>query len=66
MISWGKMTKWVLSTIYWRRNCQKEVVGIVGPNSTGKTTMVRMIAGEINPMKDGALEDSSYLTNRNM
>ena len=26
-----------------------EVVGVVGPNATGKTTMVRMIAGEIEP-----------------
>ena len=26
-----------------------EVVGVVGPNATGKTTMVKMIAGEIEP-----------------
>ena len=26
-----------------------EVVGVVGPNATGKTTMVRMIAGEVEP-----------------
>lgn len=32
-----------------------EVVGIVGPNSTGKTTFVKMLAGVITPTK-GALE----------
>ena len=26
-----------------------EVIGVVGPNATGKTTMVRMIAGELEP-----------------
>ena len=26
-----------------------EVVGVVGPNSTGKTTLVRMLAGELEP-----------------
>ncbi len=26
-----------------------EVVGVVGPNATGKTTFVKMLAGEINP-----------------
>ena len=26
-----------------------EVVGVVGPNATGKTTMVKMIAGELEP-----------------
>lgn len=28
-----------------------EVVGVVGPNSTGKTTFVKMLADEINPTK---------------
>ena len=26
-----------------------EVIGVVGPNATGKTTMVKMIAGELEP-----------------
>ena len=26
-----------------------EVVGVVGPNATGKTTLVKIIAGEIDP-----------------
>jgi ATP-binding cassette subfamily E protein 1 len=30
---------------------EKEVIGILGPNATGKTTFVRMLAGVINPDK---------------
>jgi ATP-binding cassette subfamily E protein 1 len=29
--------------------CTGEVVGVVGPNATGKTTFVRLLAGEIKP-----------------
>ncbi len=35
-----------------------EVVGIVGPNSTGKTTMVRIIAGEMEPDQGWCTMDS--------
>ena len=35
-----------------------EVVGVVGPNSTGKTTMVRMIAGEMEPDQGWCTMDS--------
>ncbi len=35
-----------------------EVVGVVGPNSTGKTTMVRIIAGEMEPDQGWCTMDS--------
>ena len=35
-----------------------EVEGVVGPNSTGKTTMVRIIAGEMEPDQGGCTLDS--------
>ncbi len=61
MISWGKMSKemgsFQLSTEEGRVR-SAEVVGIVGPNSTGKTTMVRMIAGEITPDQGWCTVDS--------
>ena len=61
MISWGKMSKemgsFQLSTEEGNVR-SAEVVGIVGPNSTGKTTMVRMIAGEIKPDKGWCTVDS--------
>ena len=40
-------------------------VGVVGPNATGKTTMVRMIAGRSNPMRVGALWMPKSRTNLN-
>ena len=36
-----------------------EVVGVVGPNATGKTTMVRMIAGEIEPDRGWCTMDAT-------
>ena len=42
-----------------------EVVGVVGPNATGKTTMVRMIAEKSNPMRVGALWMPKSRTNLN-
>jgi len=61
MITWGEMTKkmgsFQLSTGKGKVR-SAEVVGIVGPNSTGKTTMVRMIAGEIEPDQGWCSVDS--------
>ena len=52
ILSWGDMEKslgdFQLKTGEGRVR-SAEVVGVVGPNATGKTTMVRMIAGEIEP-----------------
>ena len=35
-----------------------EVVGVVGPNATGKTTLVKIIAGEIDPDEGGCTMDA--------
>ena len=43
-----------------------EVVGVVGPNATGKTTMVRMMQVKLNLTKAGAQWMLRYPTNRNM
>ena len=52
ILKWGGMTKkmgdFTLKTGEGGVR-SAEVVGVVGPNATGKTTMVRMIAGEIEP-----------------
>ena len=52
ILSWGDMEKTLgdfkLNTGEGEVR-SAEVVGVVGPNATGKTTMVRMIAGEIEP-----------------
>ena len=52
ILEWGDMEKkmgdFSLKTGEGRVR-SAEVVGVVGPNATGKTTMVRMIAGEIEP-----------------
>ena len=40
-----------------------EVVGVVGPNATGKTTMVRMIAGEIEPDRGWCTMDATVSYN---
>ena len=52
ILKWGDMTKkmgdFTLKTGEGGVR-SAEVVGVVGPNATGKTTMVRMIAGEIEP-----------------
>ena len=52
ILSWGDMEK-TLGDFKLKTGegevRSAEVVGVVGPNATGKTTMVRMIAGEIEP-----------------
>lgn len=52
ILSWGDMEKTLGDFKLKTGEGQvrsAEVVGVVGPNATGKTTMVRMIAGEIEP-----------------
>ncbi|MEE2747143.1 MAG: ribosome biogenesis/translation initiation ATPase RLI [Candidatus Thermoplasmatota archaeon] len=50
ILEWGDMVK-TQGTFNLKTETGKvhssEVVGVVGPNATGKTTMVRMIAGEL-------------------
>ena len=50
ILEWGDMEK-TQGTFHLKTENGKvhssEVVGVVGPNATGKTTMVRMIAGEL-------------------
>jgi ATP-binding cassette subfamily E protein 1 len=50
ILEWGDMEK-TQGTFHLKTETGKvhssEVVGVVGPNATGKTTMVRMIAGEL-------------------
>jgi ATP-binding cassette subfamily E protein 1 len=52
ILQWGDMEK-TLGEFHLKTGKGEvrsaEVVGVVGPNATGKTTMVRMIAGEIEP-----------------
>jgi ATP-binding cassette subfamily E protein 1 len=52
ILQWGDMEK-TLGEFHLKTGKGQvrsaEVVGVVGPNATGKTTMVRMIAGEIEP-----------------
>lgn len=52
ILSWGDMEK-TLGDFQLKTGQGQvrsaEVVGVVGPNATGKTTMVRMIAGELEP-----------------
>ena len=52
ILSWGDMEK-KMGEFYLKTGegqvRSAEVVGVVGPNATGKTTMVKMIAGEIEP-----------------
>jgi ATP-binding cassette subfamily E protein 1 len=52
ILKWGDMEK-TLGTFKLKTGegmvRSAEVVGVVGPNATGKTTMVKMIAGEIEP-----------------
>jgi len=52
ILSWGDMEK-TLGDFHLKTGegqvRSAEVVGVVGPNATGKTTMVRMIAGEMEP-----------------
>jgi ATP-binding cassette subfamily E protein 1 len=60
LIEFGKLTKeldgFILETKSGKVNAG-EVVGIVGSNSTGKTTFVKMLAGVITPTK-GELESN--------
>ena len=52
ILSWGDMEKTLGDFNLKTGEGQvrsAEVVGVVGPNATGKTTMVKMIAGEIEP-----------------
>jgi ATP-binding cassette subfamily E protein 1 len=50
ILEWGDLEK-KLGTFQLKTDTGKvhssEVVGVVGPNATGKTTMVKMVAGEI-------------------
>ncbi len=39
-----------------------EVIGILGPNSTGKSTFIRMLAGELKPEKGESLTSIGRLT----
>ncbi|MBE28498.1 ribosome biogenesis/translation initiation ATPase RLI, partial [bacterium] len=52
ILKWGDMEK-TLGSFHLKTGegmvKSAEVVGVVGPNATGKTTMVKMIAGEIEP-----------------
>lgn len=52
ILSWGDMEK-TLGDFHLKTGQGQvrsaEVVGVVGPNATGKTTMVKMIAGEMEP-----------------
>ena len=52
ILSWGDMEK-TLGEFHLKTGQGEvrsaEVVGVVGPNATGKTTMVKMIAGEFEP-----------------
>jgi len=61
VLKWGDMEKemgeFQLSTGEGQVR-SAEVVGIVGPNSTGKTTMVRIIAGEMEPDQGWCTTDS--------
>ena len=52
ILKWGDMEK-TLGNFHLKTGegmvRSAEVVGVVGPNATGKTTMVKMIAGEMEP-----------------
>ena len=61
MLRWGDMEKTLGEFELTTGEGQvrsAEVVGVVGPNSTGKTTMVRMIAGEMEPDQGWCTMDS--------
>ncbi|MDP6148997.1 MAG: ribosome biogenesis/translation initiation ATPase RLI [Candidatus Thalassarchaeaceae archaeon] len=62
ILSWGDMEK-TLGDFYLKTGEGKvrsaEVVGVVGPNATGKTTMVKMIAGELEPDQGWCTMDAS-------
>ena len=48
IVSWGGLEKfWGFQTHKWRgSSSQSKVVGVVGPNGTGKSTMIKILAGE--------------------
>ncbi len=62
ILSWGDMEK-TMGDFHLKTGEGKvrsaEVVGVVGPNATGKTTMVRMIAGEMEPDQGWCTMDAS-------
>mgnify|MGYP001318498585 FL=1 len=62
ILSWGDMEK-TLGDFHLKTGQGKvrsaEVVGVVGPNATGKTTMVKMIAGEMEPDQGWCTMDAS-------
>jgi ATP-binding cassette subfamily E protein 1 len=62
ILQWGDMEK-TLGEFHLKTGKGEvrsaEVVGVVGPNATGKTTMVRMIAGEIEPDKGWCTMDAT-------
>ncbi len=62
ILSWGDMEK-TLGEFHLKTGQGQvrsaEVVGVVGPNATGKTTMVKMIAGEMEPDQGWCTMDAS-------